>query len=496
MSDRERDSTSGASGASGALSATAPGSSGARAVLREPLFWFALVLAATRFVRLGEWSLWEDEVFTLADARAMIEGGGSGGPRNPLGYVLFAGLIRGLGEVPGEFGMRFVPALLGVLGIAGTGLCLARGFGPRRAAAAAAIVAASTWHLYWSQNARFYTLAQDLALIGGALALGARLEPQAPRRLARILAALVALVLAALAQPASALFLAGLAFACLALPARRLSPPPPRIELPRAAWVAGAVLAIALCAWAARVWLDYYRTKHDSTALHLVATSGWYFTPALLAAALFGAWLGFRARRAPDVLVLLACAATAALALANAFVLRAAAQYLFVLLPFVAVLATAPLVEPRAGRGFRALWLVVLLAPALFDQRLYFAERNGDRPPWREAFGRVHGELAPGDLVFTNNANVGEYYFAPRSRTLRHPAHVHNLDRYSFVGEQHWARRARRAWFVINVDRLDEWPARAKNEFLAMLESNARLVERFPVDVGVRDLDVLVYLRE
>ena len=85
---------------------------------------------------------------------------------------------------------------------------------------------------------------------------------------------------------------------------------------------------------------------------------------------------------------------------------------------------------------------------------------------------------------------------APRSRTLRHPAHVHNLDRYSFVGEQHWARRARRAWFVFNVDRLDEWPARAKNEFLAMLESNARLVERFPVDVGVRDLDVLVYLRE
>ncbi|HUR29659.1 MAG TPA: hypothetical protein VM509_15825 [Planctomycetota bacterium] len=466
----------------------------AASVLREPFFWLALALALTRFWRLGDWSLWEDEVFTLSDARTMFEGGS--GPKNPLGYLLFAGLIHGLGTVPSELGLRLVPALLGVVGIAACGLCFAPLFGARRAAVSACLVAASSWHVYWSQNARFYTLAQDFALIGGALALRAILRPRGERFRFTALCALAALLLAALAQPAAALLLPAWLAAFLLAPRLKLEPAPPPVATSRAMLLAGAVLALAIAAWVGPIWLDFYRTKHDSTVRHLVLSSGWYFTPALLAAAAFGAFQAFRARSGADVLCACACLVTTLLITVNALFVRAAAQYLFVLLPFVAVLATRPLVEARAPRSWKAAWLAALLVPALFDQFLYFERRGGDRPPWKEAFAAVFERKAPGDLVFTNNANVGEYYFAPTSLDLRHPTHVHNLDRYSYMAERHWERQPRRAWFVVNHDRLDEWPADAKRDFEAMLADNARLVASFELEAGMRDIDVQVYLRE
>jgi hypothetical protein len=473
----------------------APASRG-RSIWREPLFWIALLLSLSRFWRVGDWSLWEDEVFTLSDARTLLAAGAGSGPKNPLGYLLFAALVHGLGPVPTEFGLRFVPALLGALGIAACGLCFAPIFGARRAAAAALLVAASSWHVYWSQNARFYTLAQDFAVIGGAFALRALLRPNGERFRLTALSALAAILLAALAQPAAALLLPAWLAAALLLPHLGVRPVPPRLSITRPMLLGAGVLALAIAAWIAPIWLDYYRTKHDPTAGHLVLSSGWFFTPALLAAATFGAFCAWRARSGPDVLTCLACVITAALAIGNAMFVRAAAQYLFVLQPFVAVLATWPLVQANRAAWWRHAWLGALVVPALIDQGLYFSVRNGDRPPWKEAFAEVFERKAAGDLVFTNNANVGEFYFAPNSTDLRHPTHVHNLDRYSFAAEQHWARQPRRAWFVINRDRLNEWPQNAHEEFNAMLASNARLVASFELDHDVRDLDVFVYVRE
>ncbi len=447
----------------------------------------------TRFWRLGDWSLWEDEVFTLSDARTIMADGGV--PKNPLGYFLFAGLIHGLGTVPGEFGLRILPAILGVLGIAACGLCFAPIFGARRAAATALILGASTWHLYWSQNARFYTLAQDLALLGGVFAARALLRARGERFFLCALCALALLMLAALAQPAALLLLPAWLAAAVAVSRIRTQPPLASLPISRTSVIAAGILGVLIAAWVGPIWLDFYRTKHDPTALHLLLTSGWYFTPALLGAAAFSMVCAVRRRSAPDIVVGLACLFAAGLAQANALFVRAAAQYLFVLLPFVAALATWPIVQSRFRPWWRAAWLAALVLPAVIDQGLYFTARNGDRPPWREAFAEVHRLREPGDLVFTNNANVGEYYFAPLSLDLRHPSHVQNLDRYTYASEQHWARQPRRAWFVVNIERLDEWPMAARDAFKAMLADRATLVKSFDLDVGVRDLDVLVYLR-
>jgi hypothetical protein len=464
---------------------------GSTSVWREGLFWLALALSLGRFWQLSQWSLWEDEVFTLNDSRALLAGEWS---KNPLGYAPFAALIQLLGPVPSAAALRMIPALLGCLGIAAVGALFAPVFGARRAAACALLVSASSWHLYWSQNARAYTLTQDLALFAGALALAAVFGAASTRR---AWAAALFGVLACLVHPSAALFCLGVVGALFLLPfvgfSGALRPMPP---LPRNVLRIGALLGVLAALWLGRMWWDYFRAKSDSTALHLIKTSGWYFTPALLAAATFGAFGAWRERAARDVLVALACLLAAALAIANALFVRAAAQYLFVLLPFVALLATRPLVLRNAGPRWRAAWLVALVLPALADQGLYFFQRNGDRPPWKEAFEQVINTRLPGDLVFTNCANVGEFYFEPRSLNLRRPVHVQILDPYTSATEMHWARQARRAWFVNNVERLSEWDHDSQRSLKTMLKEDARLVASFEVGEGLRDLNVLVYLRE
>ena len=66
---------------------------------------------------------------------------------------------------------------------------------------AALLVALSPWHLYWSQNARFYTLTQALSVLGGGLWLRGLFD--ASRK--ETLAGLVLLGFAALTHPSAAL---------------------------------------------------------------------------------------------------------------------------------------------------------------------------------------------------------------------------------------------------------------------------------------------------
>ena len=68
----------------------------------------ALLVGLLRFWRLGEWSLWEDEVYIWADLRHNL---GRGQIWNPLGYLAIGGTIRLTGGevdyVP-PFGLEFL----------------------------------------------------------------------------------------------------------------------------------------------------------------------------------------------------------------------------------------------------------------------------------------------------------------------------------------------------------------------------------------------------
>src|SRR6188768_1048461 len=96
--------------------------------------WFlgtALALGLLRFFRLGDWSLWIDEAYTLNDSRDVLAG--LARPGNPLGYWAAGWTMRLLGD-QGEFALRLSSALAGWLAIPLTFWAFLPFAGRRRAA--------------------------------------------------------------------------------------------------------------------------------------------------------------------------------------------------------------------------------------------------------------------------------------------------------------------------------------------------------------------------
>ena len=181
-------------------------------------------------------------------------------------------------------------------------------------------------------------------------------------------------------------------------------------------------------------------------------------------------------------------------ALALAFFVRVSAQYLYMALPWVAALATAPLARRTGALSW--LYLGLLVLPGLVDIGLYFGPRHGDRPRWREAYAHVFEERAPHDLVYGMAAVVGQYYLDPGSVNLREHRDLVRLNSYTAYEIGRWARRGRRTWFVVRREELGDWPADDRAAFEALLAEECRRTLVLPVRYTPRDLTVEVYVRE
>ena len=457
------------------------------------ILFLALAVALVRFLELGEWSLWHDEALALSDAL--------GGERmhNPLGYALFAPFYGSFDGRPSEFWLRFPAAVLGCLTVPLTWWAFRPFAGGRASAAAALLVAVSSWHVYWSQNARFYTLAQALALVGGALLLRGLWRGSS----ARVVLGVALSLAAASAHPSAAFLLVGLLAAPWLVRGLGLSPPAATSANWRALMIAGAVVVLGGSGWALSVW-DLWVEKKSANPAHFLLTTGFYVTPVLAVGVLAGAFVALRRRAAFEVTVFVICSAALAGALGAAFFARMSAQYVFVLLPWLALVAAVPLGATKRRGNFAVpgavglAYLALLALPAFADTGLYFAVREGERPRWRDAYRYVFDHAEPGDLILGMEAPVGEYYLEPDpARTdVRRWRHVTYLDRFRADLPDDWARYGRRTWFVINLEQLEDWGGEERRGILSTLARECRQVEAFPVHVEARDLDVLVYLRE
>lgn len=479
-----------------AWEARAENASGARLVLLA-----ALVLGLARFWRLGEWSLWIDEALTWTDYYVGIEGGEI---QNPLGYHLVHWTVGLWGGLPDEFTLRVLPALAGFLAIAATAWAFRPLAGARASALAALFVAASSWQIYWSQTARFYTLAELVSLVG----VGFYLRGFASARLVLALAGLGLTASAAAFHPSAALVLVPMLVAPWIAARRTREPLGARARVLRGTWIAALVVGLAGAAWAHKA-LSYYLIQKGSRdpfelgaltarVAHLAKTSGFYFTPLLGAAAVVGVWLAWSRRTHAGMFAASVAAGGFALAAGIAVVgARMSAQYAFVFFPWVALLAALPAVELVHGsRALARAWTFVLTAVLAVNAALYFTVRRGERPPWREAYQFVWNRREAGDLVLGMEATVGEFYVAPWREDLRQPEHVQWLDRWRSRLPEHWARHSRRMWLVVNPEQFLDWDPADAADVQRFLREECRLVKCWPLYVESRDLSVWVYVRD
>lgn len=476
-----------------------PGTGTRLAVARDPLakglLYVAMALGLVRFWQLGAWSLWLDEALTLTDSVHR------GDISNPVGYMLL-GIFYSIGEGrPDEFLLRFPAALAGWLCIPLTYWAMKPAIGRRGGALAALFIAASVWHLYWSQNARFYPMVQLLGLVGGGLTIRGLFY----HRTGAVAVGLGVVVVAALMHPSAAFLFAGLLVAPWV--ARAYGVFPRAYDHPRP-WrclsLVGFVSIFVGMGWAIRIWFVWGDRHGEGTPVHLVLSSGYLVTPLLGAAFLLGAIATLRRRHLSAVLPVLVSLVALSMAFAASFAGRMSAQYIFVLLPWIAAGAAVPcmlwsLPSSRAPRGrpMAAFALMLLiLTPSVLESVLYFTVRHGDRPQWREAYQHVFENLREGDLILGMDAPVGEYYYDPRTDDLRDWKRIAWLDDWRDGLPERWARYPRRIWLVINEEQMADWSADGERRVRRFLAEECRLERTFEVPMTPRDLDLAVYLRE
>ncbi len=125
----------------------------------KPIFQYFLLAAITlfaivlRFYKLGEWGFWIDEIYTTNRAQTALANLQNWPPlTETLLGITFAWLDVN------EWSSRLMPALIGIISIPILFFPIKSLFGRTTALLTGLLLAISPWHLYWSQNARFYTL--------------------------------------------------------------------------------------------------------------------------------------------------------------------------------------------------------------------------------------------------------------------------------------------------------------------------------------------------
>jgi len=433
-----------------------------------------VVAAALRLATLGRWSLWIDEAFTLHDAYDVV-------PSYPFGYVTTRWMVAAFGD--GEFALRLLPCLFGIatvaiLGLPGTDLRTTARF-----RLAALLLALSSWHVFWSQSARYY------AALVFFVVVAARAVPRSTRgprgeRIARWTTALAACALAVACHPTAVYFAPG-AILC-AWPALR-----PRARL--------GLVGIGVIGIAAAVYRYGYlvpihaRYKGEGTPLQLITSYGFQAGPALLAAAA----LGLRRRdrrhqeddpeRAEDMRLELCFGLLPGLLfLVGSFALFTTGYHAIATLPFLMLLAARGALS-SVGRT-RVLLVGVLIAEQCVGLALYHTS-NGMRPRHREAATAVRAD--PDAAVFATREAPLAYYLSPDRRVLRDAPEARLLMGTVVDELVEIAARPGVLWIVIHPDDLLHLPVETLQRFEALVAG--RLALELPQNFGPKELSLRLY---
>jgi mannosyltransferase len=433
-----------------------------------------LLAAGLRFYKLGEWSFWDDEVLWVTFAQNIFDY--SIFHRWPISAPLMYAAMAELGT--GEWSARLVPALIGIITIPALYFPFRHLFGPAVALLAVLLLAISPWHIYMSQNARFYSA----LLLFSSLSLMIFYSGLEKDRFAFILLSMGLLMLA-IRERHYALFLAPVLGLYLLLLMVGVMQRPPGLRLRN--FVPLFLPLLAFGQWdrflLSLLTVPYFGPPNHDPLRLLASVIYWAGLP-LLGFALIGTVPLLRDHGRKGALVALGAWVPVILLTGLSVYTFTATRYILVSLPFWAVSAAVgakDLFSRNTGRGRLLVsgLVCLLLADPVSQGALYYIHQNGNRPDWRGAFNFVRERRADGDIVLSTRTDVGEYYLG---------SDVEEINTFGIRAAQ---TSGQRVWFVIDED--SGW---VDPNLYRWIMAEARFMEYVSVNLSGKSMSIRIYL--
>jgi len=449
-------------------------------IKENPIYHYGILTAvvllaiALRFFKLGEWSMWIDEIYTINRAQIHFSD-----PVHviqnlpntlwlPISVILTNIAVSLLGVT--EWSARLVSALIGIVTIPVLYFVTRKIFGAVVALVLALLLAISPWHIFWSQNARFYTSLMLLyALAAFLFYLG--LERNRPAYFIgfyilfyfalseRLLAAfiiptiftyIIFLWLFRFGRPAGLNFrnlliiLAPILFMVL-------------YEVIRYIMSGSSITTFFIANFGEKQVEDPIRLF-----LAIVYNIGF---PIIAFGLVAGIYLLLKRNRVGLFLLLAAILPIVALIFLNPIAFTKD-RYVFVTLTFWLILvaiAIKELFSRTTGLGYLLTFgaLLVLLADSVGSNILYYHVNNGHRRDWRAAFEIIKGNSQSDDAVVAWWPEFSPFYFEGREilpyEDIRVKTLLESEKRYWFIidSETVWGNIPVRDWLELHGQLID-----------------------------------------
>jgi mannosyltransferase len=445
-----------------------------------------LLAIVLRFYKLGEWSFWIDEIFTIGRAQAHVnlETIVNRWWQPTLSLILIDGALDTLGI--NEWSARLVPAVIGVVSIPVLYFPIKKLFGPTVALLAVFLLAVSPWHLYWSQNARFYTSLMLLySLASFAFFFG--IEQDRPW----YILGFFLLLFLAVGERVIALFLVPVVICYLLLlkilpfekPAGLRARTLVFLLLPGIAFVIHEVYGFVTNGNAfLSHTIDTFVGYPNHGPLRLLFAIIFRISLPLVCLGFFGGVYLLNERKRAGLFIFLAALVPPLLLLLAAPFTFTVDRYVFETLPFWAILSAITIKEifvrtEQYGKLLPLGVFTLVLATALSQNMLYYEFQNGDRSDWKGAFAIVQQRKGNTDLVVATRPELGYYYLNDKVRS------INSLDPSTIE------LNGNRIWFVI-----DEATGGVEPKLEQWVYENGELVDVRDVYQPGKSLSIRIYL--
>ncbi len=458
----------------------------------EELIIMVIVMAlaaAIRLWKLGEWSFWADEIFSVQDARNIP----AEFPINPAMYMIIRFFINTFGT--SEWSARLGACIIGILSVPLLYWPAKRIFNAKVGVIACLFLVIHPWHIYWSQNARAYSLA---FLLSGLAAFFFYLALERDSVGFTIFSVFLT-ILSVLSYPQSAVLiiaLGGYVFLLMFLPA----------GIPRGFngknlfvfFVPFILSLFALLSPSVRSYLveGWGANEFGRGPLYILFTLVFCLGVPIAVASFAGGLHSLVYMNRGGLFLICYAAIPLVIFLIISPFQNVAGYYLFFTVPaylLLAAFSTSELIEAvfRKSKVLSVTMLLIILVALISQTYMYFAIENGGRPKWREAFKTVG--TGAYDVVVVSMPRIAEYYLQEHTGDGSSAQVMQLKDVIQQRGtlEDQWRRDGKSVWFV-----LDQPSLRIRDSdrtFRDWLYANCRLVKEFPVYARVKDRTISLW---